>query len=172
MPFLFYDPLFILMNLSSSAAVPTAAPSVTTAVRSPRKPAARARASSCRPSRRAANKSFHLAQSGTSAISLVDCGTFLRGCCARGRCQGIWQWQRQDLHLEDCLATVRALGRIDYPRDDLQWNDGIYLLSHQFGWRRSLSKAGISSTPNSQTIGSKCRIIVTGSGSISIRTPV
>ena len=77
MPFLFYDPLFILMNLSSSAAVPTAAPSVTTAVRSPRKPAARARASSCRPSRRAANKSFHLAQSGTSAISLVDCGTFL-----------------------------------------------------------------------------------------------
>ena len=55
------------MKLSSSVTVPTAAPSVTTATCSPHKPAARACASSCHPSRRAANESFRLAQSGMSA---------------------------------------------------------------------------------------------------------
>ena len=60
-------PLSIPMNLSSSTTVQTAAASLTTAARSPRNPVAPARASSCRPSRRAANKSFHPVQSGISA---------------------------------------------------------------------------------------------------------
>ena len=55
------------MNPPSSTTAQTTAPSATTAARSPRKLATRTHASSCRPSRRAANKSSRPARSETSA---------------------------------------------------------------------------------------------------------